>query len=270
LDVISTSLSKNFVVPGLKGKMIGEEFLIQLTKLGILDEDNKPIYVVMNDTPAVLLSCPEAKIGGVVASGFNFAVEIAGRVYNMEAGGFDKVPFHDASEAIDLISENPDKYLAEKQISGIFLGEQFKLIVRALERDGLIISRLKPDITSALINQVLQLDEINMEKIGNLINEPIDSYDLAILQMIANTLRKRSAQIVGTMIGAIISTLKHEIPGKKIQIPIEGPVFWNIPLYRQIVAETANDISGCDIEFIQREHAGIVGAAIAVLARLNQ
>lgn len=272
IDVKSRKMTKDFAVSGIEGVAVGAEIMKKMEKNGRITQDLP--YVVLNDTPAVLLSHEGAGIGGVLASGFNFAALVNGQIFNTESGGFDGVPESELSIAVDYHSSNRGEQLAEKQISGMYLEEQMKLIILGLTRAGCLEAEVADNITSKFISDLLRMDERGVESLDNDILGNIDTYDLAILQSVAARLRKRSAQIVGAMAGTIAGMLASEAEGddkiEEFEVPVEGPVFWDIPLYRQTAERCANMISRKRVRFIERPYAGILGAGVAALSLLQR
>ncbi len=271
IDVRSRQMTKGFEVPGIEGITVGAEIMNRLLVNGRITQ--KLPYVVLNDTPAVLLSHERARIGGVLASGFNLATLVDGQIINTESGGFDGVPETELSIAVDYYSSNRGEQLAEKQISGMYLEKQMKLIILGLTHAGCLEAKAADDITSKFISDLLRMDEKGISSLDDDFLGRIDSYDLAILQSAAARLRKRSAQIMGTMAGTIAGMLASEAGGDEIEefeVPVEGPVFWGIPLYRQTAERCASLVSSKNVRFVERLYAGTLGAGVAALSHLKR
>lgn len=258
VDVISDkNMAKGFSVEGIENVHIGQTFLeILRENLAKWNITNLPDYLkiaVMNDTVAVL----QGKWGGVVGTGFNFALSHNGKIHNSESGGFDGLPPTVLSQIIDIESDNPYLQLAEKQISGMYMGNSITTIGKELALSSIISDEIRrkflssPDMSVHLgknpNRQTLYARHVLPEEYG------------AMLAASAR-LRYRSAQCVGTMIGSAVS-LDPGDPFDEIRIPIEGSLFWGTPGYETIARTEAIRYSGRPIRFLQIPNAGILGAA---------
>ncbi len=267
VDVRSTSgdINHKFNIPDFDKKRVGEYLLNELGK--VYDQDlSKTPLVVLNDTPAVLLS-KASKIGGVVGTGFNLALKVLGKIFNTESGNFPDVPVHHFASLVDEESESKGKYWAEKQISGKWLGITFDKLVRELIVERLVNLPNADALTTSELGKLLK-GATDRKALGPKYGY-IDIISYGILEMIAGRMAHRSAQIVGTMIGTMVKTFPDEFE-KKVIIPIEGSFFWGLEGYKDLVAKYAKEISGHIFEFPQIEHAGILGAGAAAIHQLQQ
>jgi len=244
VDVISDAkLTKELIIPGINQVPVGKAILTRLKeKYGYEDIP----LAVMNDT--------RAAEGGIIATGFNF---LFGR-YNSESGGFDKLgdlPW--IYQEIDRRSTNPGKQLAEKQISGKYLGELIKIACEKLAEKGLISKQViyyDAEVISRLLNITID---------SELKKESLNAYNLSILMYLVNQASIRSAQLAGIMAGTGIVAFPDIYRKKKIRYPIEGSVYKYIPGYQENVQYYGNFIAnlyGKDIVCPQIDHAGIIGA----------
>ena len=83
---------------------------------------------------------------------------------------------------------------------------------------------------------------------------------------IPTRLSRRSAQIVGTMVGTSMLTFPNQFITSQIKVPVEGSLFWGIPGYHEIATNVASEISGKEVQFINIENAGRISAAVAALS----
>lgn len=73
------------------------------------------------------------------------------------------------------------------------------------------------------------------------------------------------------MIGAYVQKFNDYFPEEEIAVPIEGSIFWKIPIYKELVDKYALKASGNrHFKFAHIEHAGIIGAAAAALNQLTR
>lgn len=254
IDVTSDEeLPKGFVIPGISLTPVGQGFRRALSRLQGVTLDDVPV-AVLNDTVAVLFSVG-ARMGSVVGTGFNIATATEQGIVNTESGGY-KIGFSNKLvDIIDLRSPHPGMYSSEKQIGGLYLGQQMAEAARMVaERLGLVIDT--KSVTAATISEVLEGRRMGPE--------------VEVLGEVARRLRDRSAQIVGIMMGTIASTFPEVFHESEVVVPVEGSVFWGIPDYHSIVARVANETSGGKrFEFVNVENAGRIGAAVAALSMVR-
>ncbi len=248
IDAISeSSLPKEFVIPGVENETVGT-FLLRA-----LHAENSAIPLetpraVVNDTAAVLLA-NGGNIGGIVGTGFNLAFSHRGEMYNLEAGGFSDVPQTSLTEEIDKRSGKPGHFLAEKQISGDYVG---KLFNEALQRLG-IAGRIynAEDMSGVLAGKNADF------------GSPEQS---AVVLEVAKALRDRSAQLVASLIAGTISAFPDDFPSIEIIVPLEGSFFAKTPGYKEAVAGyTAQLSERKHISFLPVQQSGMKGAGLAAL-----
>jgi hexokinase len=245
------TLTKEFVVPGISSEGIGVQFMEALREHHSDQAKNQPV-VVLNDTVATLFSCG-ARIGGVDGTGFNLALQTPEGIVNSESGGFSGVPPYALNQTINKKSLDPGNYLAEKQISGAYISEQLKEIVRMLRRENIACS-YDESITGEAMTEIMGYEGKEKGEV--------------ILKEVCVRLRDRSAQIVGCMIGTIILAFPDIYSHSSEEVPIEGSVFWSIPGYQDVVERTIRNITDKKIVFLNIPEAGRLGAAVAALSFL--
>ncbi|MBI2266627.1 MAG: hypothetical protein HYU64_15930 [Armatimonadetes bacterium] len=248
VDVLSDekTLTKGFAIP-----RIGEEGVGQGLMRVLHERHGLSLALptaVLNDTVAVLFAAG-ARLGGVVGTGFNLAVTTPEGIINTESGGFDKAPLNELERLVDRGSDNPGRQLAEKQISGLYLGKQFEIVLQRLAREGLMSQPVKDSTGAKAISEVLR---------GRLWQEKGP-------RKAAVRLRDRSAQLVGAMIAAAIETYPEQFTDSLSEIPVEGSLFWGMPGYEEKVKEVMAHRLDRKIRFLNIEHAGRIGAAVAAL-----
>lgn len=266
VDQRSMYLSKGFVIPAIEKAPIGEQVLEALGERG-LDSKNSTTIAVLNDTVGVVLA-EGGGIGGVIGTGFNLGVVYNGQIYNLEPGGFTGVPETFLSKAIDII-DNPGIHLAEKQVSGKYIGMQLDTVTTWLSDQGLIpgVQRKTADrLQSEHLSALLSGDKVKIEEVLTGLTDT----SFSVLQNVAEILRDRSAQIAGTIIGTLINETADQLPND-IVIPIEGSFFAKTPGYQEAIEKAVHAILGDEvisskhISFKSVEQSGIKGAAVAAL-----
>lgn len=258
IDAISSeALPKEFVIPGVSKKPIGDQLVgalqaVQPAISGVIQR------AVVNDTAAVLLA-NGGTIGGIVGTGFNLAFAHNGQIYNTESGGFEGVPQTPLTKKVDVASAAPGKFLAEKQISGAYIGNLFTEVAKALGMQ--LQAPLQSEDMSALLAK-------NVEPVITKIPDatPAQLYNLT---QEASILRDRSAQLVASMVVGAMKEFPGSFSGERVVIPIEGSFFGKTPGYQEAVALYAQQLlPEKDIQFAPVEKSGIKGAGVAALGLL--
>ncbi len=246
IDVMSPrQLTKNFVIPGIDQEPVGQALLRHLAdKFGF--SQNMPV-AVLNDTVAVLHAA-EAKLGGIVGTGYNLAMETPEGIVNAECGGFALRPSHDFARLIDFDSRtgNVGLQYAEKQVGGWYLGQQMEYIIYKLAKEGLI-SRIPENISSKLMSQ--------------LISSESQAGDVPVLREASILLRDRAADVVKVMMATAILTFPTIFTEPEFNVPIEGSLFWGMPGLLERVKEGVERMTSRKINFVNIENAGRKGAA---------
>lgn len=129
--------SKEIRTGGVDGQDIGQMLETSLARIGIPGVRQ---LAVLNDTTATLLTAAyadrDADLGSVCGTGYNtcpYEPMDDGSVmaYNPEAGGFDRLEFTEFDVALDTASDHPGKQRLEKMISGRYLGEVTRRLIKA-------------------------------------------------------------------------------------------------------------------------------------------
>lgn len=265
IDVNSPEeLPKDFVITGISQKPVGEALLQFLSEYYGVDP-TVPLAVA-NDTVAVLFAA-EAKIGGIVGTGYNLAMETPQGVINSESGGYALQPTHDFARQIDTdpITKTGNKglQLAEKQIGGKYLGKVFQYAAEKLAKEGLIST--VPEVLRRQYNKKGEELDVDAKSISDYLLNPSEQGDVPALREVAELLRHRSAQITGIMIATAMQTFPDVFTEEEIIIPIEGSIFWLMPGYMETVTAVIERRTGKKVTFSNIEDAGRKGAAVLVL-----
>lgn len=194
--------------------------------------------VTTNDTIAVALSVP-SQMGIVCGTGFNISIlDSENNFYvSTESARFNDVPTHRLARLVDDASNEPGRKLAEKQISGKYLGQQFALATGSTNNSS--------------------------ERITQVLKEADGSEEWKIAQI----LRERSGQLTGILTGTVIKVLPKLFSDKTVTIPVEGSVFWGMTGHAGITKATAENIleNSKKVNFVPAPHGGRAGVALAAL-----
>ncbi len=220
--------------------------------------------VVLNDTPAVLFShVPEHKgvnqIGLVDGTGFNIAIHVNGKAYNLEAGFFNLPLLPAYAESVDRAYENSGRNFAEKQSSGKYVGDQFDAIVTLMLERGIIKGTKTEKLDGRDMDMLLQG---NADALSHTLGRALTNDELTAVADCAVRLRDRAALIIGTLIGTIIRTYRDGFD-PSVNIPVEGSFFLKTPGLSEIAAMIAVAVGGKPVTFLPGENLGIKGAVAA-------
>lgn len=255
-------LTKNFRIDGISQRPVGDALIDYMYQAGY-DISDLESLVVLNDTPATLLSIPGAKIGGIIGTGYNLAMMVEGKIYNLECGEFASVPQYSLSRTVDGWSDNPGSQIAEKQISGMYLGMAMEKAMSELGSWGFFLEkRHEGFLDGKVVSDILNGDVAAVsEYMAGDVNEGM----MAMLTPVARMLRLRSATLVATHLATIVDTFLKEFPQFDVIVPIEGSVFWQMPEYQQLVSKLIAGAIEKRFLFPQIDHAGALGATAAVI-----
>ena len=248
---------------------------------------------VLNDTVAALaagstvLSGTGGGIGLIVGTGTNMAyfedreaitklpADAAGdavqQAINMESGNFDGAPRCRFDEALDAVSGDPGHQLLEKQVSGRYLGELARRVLRGAVGKGLLSSRLGHALAapwcleSAHLADVMTLPRPRFA--GPLVAAADD--DRLVVHRLVEAVVQRSARLVAAGLAAVVDDLG--LAAAPVSIVAEGTLFWSMPGYRNWVEQTLDDLipplgGAPRFVLLHIEEANLIGAAVAALS----
>lgn len=255
LDMISMEpLGKGFAVAGISKTRVGEVLFQRPAMSGLGGVDKK---IVINDMAPVLIA-GEAKVGAIIATGFNIGLGINDFYYVTECGGhFKGMPTHYYADLIDSQSNNPGHGLLEKQLAAGYFGSTFNFATKDLIDAGHIqipgdMEFTSEDVTAILNPETDLLRGVNAET-------------RAILVNLAARIVYRSAQGTGTLLGAAIRTFPQEFTGEVVRVSVHSPLIGATRNFPAIMSGYASHYSNKNIQLVTIPDADILGAAVAAL-----
>ncbi len=287
-DGILLRWTKEINAPGVEGTRVGQGLSEALCGLcGRAPER----MTVLNDTVATLSAGSTAvsgtgeNIGLIVGTGTNMAYfehhEALGKLapgeagpglqaINIESGNFDELPMSCFDHGLDEQSADPGQQLFEKQVSGRYLGELARRVLR-----GAVGKNLLPGSITDQLGEPWQLETTHLAAAldnparfeGPLCGIPESHREVAVVLMRAIT--ERSAALVATVLDALIAHLG--LAAAPVGIVAEGSTFWKMPGYRRMVETALDDLIppiGSAPRFVtmQIDDANLIGAAVAALS----
>lgn len=285
--------TKEVQCPEAEGEILGESLRGTLADLGYSGELH---VVVLNDTVAALLGGFAVSnmrefssyVGFILGTGLNAAYieeniniqKLRGQIpllnnmlINIEAGNYFVSKQSLVDKLIDEASSSPGAYHLEKQISGRYQGLiAYHILQLAVEEESLFSDAFK--------QKFQEVDEIKSYQLDKFIDDPYGDNLLAELTVtledkdnvyyIIDAIFERAAILVSVLFAAIHEqTGKGLSPTKPLAITIEGTTYYKSEMFRNklesYVKQFVNDKLGFYNEFLQVEHANLMGSAIAAL-----
>ena len=273
-------LTKQVKIEGAVGSYLGASLRAELERRG-----EKPgRIVVLNDTPATLLAgrvlskgSYDGYIGLVAGTGCNTCCEIecgkieklgleGGRrmLVNLESGSFGSFPRGEADLAMDEDLPDTGAYIAEKMISGRYLGQVCMYTLKMAAKEGLFSER-----ATEIIEKMIEVTTPTIDKWGSgRFPKGFNSEDRVNLVYIISELFERSARCIASKLCGIL-----EVTGagssRPVCIAVDGSLYSESKLLRpeleRFMDVYAGEIMGRRYEFINAENMSLIGTAAAVL-----
>lgn len=261
---------------------------------------------ILNDTTGCLLSCawnePKCLIGLIVGTGCNACyVEKLDKVelwngplegpptviINTEWGAFGEQGELEEVQTkwdriIDKMTPNPGKQIYEKLISGMYLGEIVRHVLKDLFDKGLLFSNVKcPGLYLKNNLQTKDVCEIEGEAYGShekcrnimkaiLKNEDalILDEDCEVIKFVCEAVTRRAAMVLAAGLAALI----EKIGTKDVVIAVDGSLFRHHRFFRSTVNRMIQKLVGTEyqIELKDSDDGSGLGAAIVAAVMAGQ
>lgn len=287
-DGILLRWTKEVRASGVEGTRVGEGLADALERR----DGTRPTNItVLNDTVAALaaastrVSGTGGAIGLIVGTGTNMAYfeqaeaitklgegadGPAQQAINMESGNFDGVPRTSYDAALDEACGDPGHQAMEKMVSGRYLGEVARRVVRGAVGKGVLsgdVGRAVSEPWSLLAADLSALVETPARLQGVLTAVP--EAEVATLREVVGAVVTRSARVVAAGLAAVLDHLG--LAAAPVAIVAEGTLFWQMPGYGAIVETTLDTLApplGSDPRFLvlHIDDANLVGAAVAAVS----
>lgn len=273
-------LTKQVKIEGASGSYLGASLRAELEKRG----EQPDRIVVLNDTPATLLAGKvlskgsyDGYIGLVAGTGCNTCCEIecdkieklglsgGGKMLvNIESGSFDAFPRGDADLAMDEELPDTGEYIAEKMISGRYLGQVCMYTLKMAAKEGLFSGR-----ATEIIERMTEVTTPTIDKWGSgRFPKGFNSEDRVNLVYIISEIFERSARCIASKLCGIL-----EVTGagrsRPVCIAVDGSLYSESKLLRpeleRFMDVYAGEIMGRQYELINAENMSLIGTAAAVL-----
>eukprot|EP00092_Neocalanus_flemingeri_P034173 GFUD01037166.1.p1 GENE.GFUD01037166.1~~GFUD01037166.1.p1 ORF type:complete len:544 (+),score=125.53 GFUD01037166.1:103-1734(+) len=263
------------------------------------------VVAILNDTTGCLMSCawkePKCRIGLILGTGTNACyLEDVEKVTtfnpeNYDSNGHDHVvvntewgAFGDNGELdfvrtkwdeeVDAMSLNPGKQTFEKMISGMYMGELVRLVVKDMVEEGLMFLNQNTNKLRILGNfPTKYLSEIEADGVGeydrcqNVLFKlgivGASEADLSAIRYICECVSRRA----GFMCAAGITALLKKIDYKDVVVAVDGSLFRHHPHFHNVMKSRVAQLMGIDYKFdmIMSEDGSGRGAALVAAVLKN-
>ncbi|HBM16239.1 MAG TPA: hypothetical protein DD381_07875 [Lentisphaeria bacterium] len=290
------SWSKGFEASGVEGKDVVALLNEALRRKGI---KNIKVAALVNDTVGTLVAKSYEEqacdLGVILGTGTNacyrekinnikkwkgLAPKSSNMIINMEWGDFDKISVTYYDREMDAGTINPKEHKFEKMISGMYLGEIFRLVLRDLIKRDIIFKdenavnlfdkqwSLKSEFMSLAAND----KSSNLGAIEVFLSEQglkkSDLQSRILFKYISSLIARRSARLSAAAVSAVILWMDPELERKHI-VGIDGAVYERYPDYKGIMESVFNELFGDKSKNIVCDYAkdgsGIGAAIIAAV-----
>lgn len=290
--------TKGFSASGVEGRDIVRLLKISLEREGI---DNVSVAALTNDTVGTLAarsySDGDCDIGVIIGTGANACyVEDVRKikklksgyrkrgtmVINMEWGNFNKLRTTRYDRQLDRESNNPNAQMLEKMVSGLYLGEICRLIMKGLiSRKILFGGVTSPEFNRKMffegefVSQVMSDRTRGMTGVRALLRKSgikeTSLRDRETVRKICEIVSVRAARISAAAIVAVVTKMDPYMR-RRHTIAIDGSVYEKLPGFSERIKESIEELSGRSsgkIKIMLTKDGSGYGAAIiaAVAAR---
>lgn len=210
------SLTKQVQLNGFEGRLICADLAAELERRGIAGKS----FVLLNDTPAVLLSgaayaaeqgC-DGLVGLISGTGTNTCCVLpdeaimkphgafsGNMLINLESGAFLGLPRGDFDVELDEGTRDPGVYRHEKMTSGAYMGELCLLMLRGAAKEGLF-----SEAGAAKVAALTELNSAEADAMACGGGDIFEGEDAETASMLCNAVFVRSARCVCSNLAAIL------------------------------------------------------------------
>lgn len=277
---------KEVQVEDASGMMIGQELNAALAELGYAPKH----ITILNDTVAALLSgvaddsVYDGYIGFILGTGTNLCylekTSQIGKIMdpsdtmivNVESGMYSGFFRGEFDRELDAGSEIPNDHLAEKMISGAYIGELIHKTLVGACREGLFsaefcqrFSHFQTLSSTDISNYCLHKSDSPLYALAS-----NNAADAEALWMIVDNTFDRAAKLVAITLAAIMEqTDTGRSADRPCAVTAEGSTFYHAPLFRPKLDHYLNEWLRKEhhryVSFLRSEDATLFGAATAAV-----
>ena len=246
--------TKGFDAKGVVGNDVVELMNRAFARKGI---DNINISALANDTVGTLVAKsyedPDCDVGVIIGTGTNacYPERLSGikkwsapknrsapMIINIEWGNFNKLASTVYDRRLDRGSDNPGRQILEKMVSGMYLGEIARLILKDIS--------VKPSGFETEHMSIIEGDTTGgLRRVGALLaklgSPEISITDRRIFREACRTISGRGARISASCIAAIITRIDPSL-SRTHTVAVDGSVFAKHPTFADNMKKTLKEI----------------------------
>ncbi|XP_043997526.1 hexokinase-2-like [Gambusia affinis] len=283
--------TKGFQCSGVEGKDVAELLKQAIKRKGGLNID--PIFMV-NDAVATMMGFEDqnCEIGMIIGTGTNacYMEEMKNIEDGKEGqtcintewcafgddGSLDKFRTN-FDKDLDINSENKGEHIVEKMISGKYLGEIVRLVLKELKEKKLLFKGKESEALRALdtkdmfetkfISMIEEPDSglENAKKILTKLGLMYDLVDASVVRLVCKTISSRSAHLCAVALATMANRIRANrgLPHLEITVGMDGSVYNLHPTFSVKLKEALRSLSPeCNINIKTKENASGIGAAM--------
>ncbi|KAJ1917539.1 hypothetical protein IWQ60_007755 [Tieghemiomyces parasiticus] len=300
--------NKGFTVEGV----VGRDVVLLLQDALRRKHLRVSVSALVNDTVGALMTSayqhPSSLMGVIFGTGTNAAYyEKAGRipkwiksadgardvadvdemVINMEWGGFDNhkevLPVTMFDNCVDRETQNPNKQVFEKMISGLYLGEVTRkvllyLVDRRLLFRGLSSTELNEPysfntayMSTIVADESADLEEVRYTLESVLLLPETTLTDRALVKAVCYMLGLRAARLSAAALASVLSVRLDLLRQDKVTIGIDGSMYEFYPNFEKFLREALVEIMGTELAgnvytTLSKDGSGVGAAIVAMVA----
>ncbi|WP_371371736.1 hexokinase [Sporomusa aerivorans] len=284
------SWTKEIKTEGVEGRDVGELLQAGLDSNGL---SHVKSHAVINDTTGTLLAAAysdaAADIGAILGTGHNSCylepyhpANRQAMIINLESGNFDEVVQTKYDVLLDAASEKPGAQRLEKMVSGQYLGEIVRLIVKELVAQGHIQAGLERlavpyslptnDISTLLADSSKELNGVAAIVTSNWGIAEITLSERKAIQKVAGYVAARSARLAAATWAGVLLKIDPNLE-RQHTIAVDGSLFEKMPGYSRYLTQAIADIYGDKTSRVSvklsKDGSGIGAAIAAAMAYRN-
>lgn len=275
--------TKGFNATGVIGEDVVKLLEDALRRKGL---NNIKVSALANDTVGTLVAkAYEDKycdVGVIIGTGTNACYRDAEKnmIINIEWGNFNKLRPTNYDIELDRTSNNPAKQILEKMVSGMYLGEVAKLVLRDLIEKNTIFKSADSLVSDALagfktehISEIESDATSKLAKVSKILNllGMADStiQDRKMVKKICEMISIRAARISAASLAAVIKKMDPRLLHKHT-VAMDGSVYEKHPHFAERMKSALKELFGRKASRIRIELAkdgsGKGAAIIAAVA----
>jgi hexokinase len=197
-------------------------------------------------------------------------------IVNTEWGNFDKLRRTAYDKTLDEISDRPGEQILEKMVSGLYLGEITRLILKDLAKRQVLSGRgsssrlaekwvLKSEYMSAIESDRTAALRETANILAELGVRNTTKYDREFVRMICHLISLRAARLIAAALGAVVTKMDPDLRGRHT-VAVDGAVYERHPQFANDIRRALRELfgkKGLGIKPVLTKDGSGKGAAIA-------